>query len=133
MNDHRRPVAVVYGGPSEEREVSLESGAAVADALEAGGWQVRRVVIDDSIDPFLDGIRVAGEVAFLVLHGRYGEDGTVQEALERAGISYTGSGPAASRAAMHKPTSKRMFQAAGVNTPKYHVADGESEAETRSR
>ncbi len=132
MSDARPPVAVVYGGPSEEREVSLESGAAVADALEAEGWSVRRLVIDDLIDPFIDGIRAAGEIAFLVLHGRYGEDGTVQETLERAGIAYTGTGPAASSAAMDKHTSKIMFQAAGVETPKYHIAKDHPEAETRA-
>jgi D-alanine-D-alanine ligase len=131
-NASSMPVAVVYGGPSEERTVSLESGAAVARALEGAGWRVRRIVIDDLIDPYVDGIRAAGEIAFLVLHGRYGEDGTVQDTLEREGIAYTGSGPAASRAAMNKPTSKRKFQAEGVNTPKYYIAKQQTEAETRA-
>jgi D-alanine--D-alanine ligase len=130
MSDARFPVAVVYGGPSEEREVSLESGAAVADALEGEGWAVRRLAIDDRVDPFIEGIRAGGEIVFLVLHGRYGEDGTVQETLERSRIAYTGSSPAASRAAMNKPTSKIMFQAAGVETPKYHIAKDDSEAKT---
>ncbi len=132
MAEAKPPVAVIYGGPSEEREVSLKSGAAVADALEGEGWPVRRLVIDDSIDPFIESIRAAGEIAFLVLHGRYGEDGTVQDALERAEIAYTGSGPDASRAAMDKPTSKRLFQAGGVETPKYHIAKHNPEAETRA-
>lgn len=132
MSDAKPPVGVVYGGPSEEREVSLESGAAVADALEGEGWPVRRIVIDETIDPFVDGIREAGEIAFLVLHGRYGEDGTAQAALERAGIAYTGSGPAASASAMDKPTSKILFQAGGVETPIYHIAKHDSEAETRA-
>jgi len=131
MSDAKAPVAVVYGGPSEEREISLESGAAVADALEAEGWPVRRLVINERVDPFVDGIRSAGEIAFLALHGRYGEDGTVQETLERAGVAYTGSGPEASRAAMDKATSKRKFQAGGVNTPKYYVAKDNSAEEAR--
>jgi len=132
ISDAKPPVAVVYGGPSEEHEISLESGAAVADALEAEGWPVRRLVIDERVDPFVEGIREAGEIVFLALHGRYGEDGTVQETLDRAGVAYTGSGPAASRAAMDKPTSKRKFQAEGVNTPKYHIAKENSAARTRA-
>jgi len=131
MNNAQPPVVVVYGGPSEERAISLESGAAVADALEGEGWPVRQLVIDECIDPFVDGIRAAGEIAFLVLHGRYGEDGGVQGTLERAGVAYTGSGPAASRSAMNKATSKRKFQAEGVNTPKYHIAKKILAADTR--
>jgi len=131
MSDAKPPVVVVHGGPSEEREISLESGAAVAAALEAEGWPVRRLVIDDLVDPFVEGIRSAGEMAFLALHGRYGEDGSVQETLERAGVAYTGSGPKASRAAMDKATSKRKFQAGGVNTPKYHIAKKIPVADTR--
>jgi D-alanine-D-alanine ligase len=95
---------------------------AVAAALEGEGFEVRRVVIDHSIEPHLEELARRGEVAFLALHGRYGEDGTVQQALERAEIAYTGSGPRASRSAMRKPEAKRLFEAAGIATPKYTVA-----------
>lgn len=115
-------VAVVSGGPSEERAVSLESGHAVAAALEGEGFEVRRVVIGESIGPHLEEIARRGEVVFLALHGGYGEDGTVQEALERAAVAYTGSGAAASRAGMDKVKAKRLFEAAGIRTPKYMVA-----------
>lgn len=115
-------VAVVSGGPSEEREVSLESGEAVAAALDGEGFAVRRVVIDESIEPHLEELSRGGEVVFLALHGRYGEDGSVQQALEGADIAYTGSGPGASRSAMRKPEAKRLFEAAGIATPKYTVA-----------
>ena len=102
--------------------MSLESGEAVAAALEGEGLAVRRVVIDDSIEPHLEELTRRGEVVFIALHGRYGEDGTVQEALEGAGIAYTGSGPGASRSAMRKPEAKRLFEAAGIATPKYTIA-----------
>ncbi len=119
-------VAIVSGGSSEERAISLESGEAVARGLEAEGFRVRRVVIDDDIASAFDELRKS-DVAFLALHGRYGEDGTVQEALDEAGIAYTGSGPAASRAAMDKAQSKRLFQAALVKTPKYILAHSNSD------
>jgi D-alanine-D-alanine ligase len=114
---------VVSGGPGEEREVSLESGESVARALEGEGLPVRRLVIAESLDPFLDEIRAENGVAFLALHGRYGEDGGAQRALEAAGVAYTGSGPEASRLAMHKPAAKRIFQARGIRTPKYEIAE----------
>ena len=124
-------VAVVYGGPGEEREVSLESGEAVAGALESEGFPVRRVVIGDTLGPYLYELRWDADVAFIVLHGRYGEDGTAQALLASAGICYTGSGPAASRAAMDKAKAKRFFQGAGLKTPKYHVVETISDREAR--
>jgi len=116
-----RRVAVLSGGPGEERAVSLESGEAVSSALEAAGLVVRRFVIGESIDPILAELAAWAEVVFIALHGRYGEDGQVQRTLEAAGLTYTGSGPEASRAAMCKPEAKILFQAAGVPTPKYEV------------
>lgn len=124
-------VAVVYGGPGEEREVSLESGEAVAGALESEGFRVRRVVIGDTLGPYLHELTWDVDVTFLVLHGRYGEGGTAQALLKSAGICYTGSGPAASRAAMDKAKAKRFFQDAGLKTPKYHVVEPISGGEAR--
>ena len=126
-------VAVVYGGPGEEREVSLDSGEAVAGALEGEGFVVSRVVIDDALDPHLEEIKCSADVAFLALHGRYGEGGTAQALLESAGIPYTGSGPDASRAAMEKPEAKRLFQDAGLETPKYQVVENTCASEARAR
>jgi len=117
-------VAVVFGGPSEERAISIESGGAVAAALEGEGFRARRILIDETVDPFLDEIKARDETVFLALHGRYGEDGSVQAALETAGVRYTGSGPAASWAAMHKAETKRLCQAEAILVPKYYMAGG---------
>lgn len=116
-------VAVVYGGPSEERAVSVESGEAAVYALKQAGYEVRPVCIESTIDPFLEELRGWADVVFIALHGRYGEDGTIQKTLEAAGLSYTGSGPEASSAAMCKPVAKRMFQVGGVKTPKYVLVE----------
>jgi D-alanine-D-alanine ligase len=129
----RPRVAVVYGGPGEEREVSLESGVAVAGALEGEGFTVSRVVIDGALDGQLEEIERSSDVVFLALHGRYGEDGTAQSLLESAGIPYTGSGPDASRAAMEKPEAKRLFQDAGLRTPKYQVVEDTRARESRAK
>lgn len=105
-------VGVFYGGESSEREVSLRTGAAAVSALQRKGYDV--VAIDIRGD-WLGTIREAGiGVALLALHGRFGEDGCIQGALELARIPYTGSGVAASALTMSKVLAKRVVAAAGV-------------------
>ncbi len=111
-------VAVLMGGVSSEREVSLHSGHAVlAGLLEAGYRAVPRVLDEASIQ----GLPRDVEAVFLALHGAYGEDGGVQADLDRVGIPYTGSGSAASRLAMDKVASKRLLEKAGIPTPAYEL------------
>ena len=108
-------VAVLLGGHSAEREVSLKSGNAVLAALRASGVDAQ------DFDPAeRDLAELKGfDRAFIALHGRYGEDGTIQGALELMGIPYTGSGVLASALAMDKWRTKLVWQAAGVPTPRY--------------
>ena len=110
-----RQVAVLLGGPSAEREVSLRSGAAVAAALRSAGHTVAE------IDPRPGALELppGTEVAFLALHGTYGEDGKVQSELERLGVPYTGCGVEASRLAFDKQLAKQRFVATGVPTPRF--------------
>lgn len=108
-------VLVLAGGPSAEREISLQSGAAVATALESRGHVVTRF---DPRHEALTGVDAAAfDVVFVALHGRYGEDGTVQRQLESLGLPYTGSHPEASALAFCKSAAKRRFREAGVPTP----------------
>jgi D-alanine-D-alanine ligase len=108
-------VAVLLGGMSAERPVSLESGAAVAGALRRRGWDV----VEIDVGPDLPQRLVAAEVqaAWLALHGRFGEDGCVQGLLEVMRIPYTGSGPTASAVAMDKLLSKRVLEGHGLALP----------------
>ncbi len=117
-------IAVLLGGPSAEREVSLRSGAAVVTALRSLGHTVHEV------DPEPGALRLpAGtQVAFLVLHGSYGEDGTVQAELEELGVPYTGCGVAASLFAFDKIVTKRRCLAAGVPTARFVVLNSASAA-----
>ncbi len=100
-------VAVLMGGLSKEREISLRSGKAVAQALRAKGHDV--VEIDSGRDLAARVSAAKVDAAFLVLHGRYGEDGVAQGALELLGIPYTGSGPLASGICMDKDLTKRLL------------------------
>lgn len=110
-------VAVLAGGPSAEREVSLQSGAAVVRALKTLGHVVRE------IDPAHEDVRNCNwdaiDVAFIALHGKFGEDGQVQQILEDALVPYTGSGVAASRLAISKSASKERFTQHHVPTAPY--------------
>ena len=115
----RLKIAVLMGGPSAEREVSLKSGTAVASALAEMGAKV--VPIDIPETTF--SIRKNVDVVFVALHGTFGEDGTLQRMLEDTGIAYTGSGPEASARAFDKVAAKAEFRAAGIPTPKYEVVD----------
>jgi D-alanine-D-alanine ligase len=108
-------VAVLMGGWSAEREVSLRSGKACADALERTGYRVSRVDVDRDIATVLRTLRP--DAAFNVLHGRPGEDGTLQGILEILGIPYTHSGVLASALAMQKEFAKQVMRAAGVPVP----------------
>jgi D-alanine-D-alanine ligase len=112
-------VAVLYGGRSAEREVSLKSGKAVLEALQAAGVDAFGIDVGDD---FLR--RLAAEKidrAFIVLHGRGGEDGSMQGLLECAGIPYTGSGILASALAMDKLRTKQVWQSLDLPTPRHAV------------
>lgn len=109
-------IAVLMGGTTSEREVSLRSGACIAKGLEDGGCSVQRIVLDsDSIDGL---IPEGTEAVFIALHGGYGENGGVQSDLDRLGIPYTGPGALASSIAIDKFATKRYFREAGVMTPR---------------
>lgn len=118
-------VAVLMGGWSSERDVSLSSGNACADALETAGYKVTRVDVGRSIGRVLDDLRP--DVAFNALHGPFGEDGRVQGVLEILEIPYTHSGVLASALAMDKVRAKLVAAAAGVNVTE-HVVTSRSEA-----
>lgn len=108
-------VAVLMGGWSAEREVSLRSGKACADAAERKGYRVTRIDVQRDIATVLD--RLKPDVALNVLHGRPGEDGTLQGVLEVIGLPYTHSGVLASSLAMQKDLAKVMLEAGGVPVP----------------
>ncbi|MCP3055412.1 D-alanine--D-alanine ligase, partial [Aurantimonas marianensis] len=105
-------VAVLMGGFSSERPVSLASGNACADGLQAAGYAVTRVDVDRDIARALAELRP--DIAFNALHGPYGEDGTIQGVLEYLAIPYTHSGVLASALAMHKELAKTVAKVAGV-------------------
>jgi D-alanine-D-alanine ligase len=107
-----RRVGVLMGGLSAEREVSLKSGGAVADGLEAKGYSVARIDVTRRLDEQLRDAAV--DAVFIAPHGRWGEDGTVQGMLEVMGIPYTGSPPLASALAMDKERTRDLLAAAGV-------------------
>jgi D-alanine-D-alanine ligase len=110
-------VAVLMGGHSAEREVSLMSGSGVLKALQSKG--VNAHAFDPAERDLCDLKRKGFKRCFIALHGRFGEDGTVQGALELLGIPYTGSGVMASAISIDKVTTKRVWIAEGVPTPKY--------------
>lgn len=117
-------IGVLMGGLSAEREVSLKSGAAVHGALVELGYDSVLIDVGHDIAERLKGERI--DLAFIALHGRYGEDGCVQGLLELMGIPYTGSGVLASALAMNKLYSKQVFAAAGLTiTPFMDVRKGE--------
>lgn len=110
-------IVVLMGGVSPEREISLRSGNAVAKALGDAGFNVSCIDVKDEKIEELDHKEI--DVAFIALHGYFGEDGGVQQLLESKGIPYTGSGVNASRLAMDKLATKKSFINAGLKTPDY--------------
>ncbi|MBN1607933.1 MAG: D-alanine--D-alanine ligase [Polyangiaceae bacterium] len=119
----KRRIGVVMGGSSAEREVSLESGRAVADALKEAGHEIVRVELAAGADMWKALCAARMDVAFLALHGRLGEDGCVQGLLELLGIPYTGSSVLSSALAMDKLKAKELFRLHNVPTPPYYVID----------
>ncbi|MDD2873523.1 MAG: D-alanine--D-alanine ligase [Azoarcus sp.] len=118
-------VAVLFGGSSAERDVSLMSGTAVLAALQGAGVDAHAF---DPAERDLHILKEEGfERVFIALHGRGGEDGTVQGALELMGIPYTGSGVMASAISMDKWRTKMVWLAAGLPTPRYAILDADTD------
>jgi D-alanine-D-alanine ligase len=117
----KKHVAVLMGGFSSERPVSLSTGKACADALEAYGYRVTRVDVDRDVARVLDELRP--DVAFNALHGPFGEDGTIQGILEYLQIPYTHSGVLASALAMDKHLAKIVAKSAGIPVAEAKVMD----------
>jgi D-alanine-D-alanine ligase len=116
-------IAVIMGGRSGEREVSLRSGKRVLGSLKSQGFNAISL---DGDEKLIDNIKKKKiDIAYIMLHGKFGEDGTVQGLLEHYGIPYTGSKILASALAMNKVASKRIFEATGIPTPKYITIDNE--------
>jgi D-alanine-D-alanine ligase len=114
---HGKKIAVLKGGPGSERQVSLATGAGVAKALRSLGAEVTEVDVADEKFQLPNDT----DLAFIALHGTFGEDGQVQRILEDRGVSYTGEGVAESELAFDKIPSKRKFSDHGVLTPRWEV------------
>jgi D-alanine-D-alanine ligase len=115
----KKKIAVMMGGLSREREISMKTGKAILKALTEKGYTVIPVDVGDGIAEKLINEKI--ECAFLALHGRFGEDGTIQGMLELMRIPYTGSGVLASALAMHKIMSKKFFLCEKIPTPRFEV------------
>jgi D-alanine-D-alanine ligase len=124
MSRSEKPrVAVVMGGPSSEREVSIASGSGVLAALERLGYDARSLDFDEH---FVEAIReLAPDVVFNALHGPGGEDGTIQGILDWLGLAYTGSGVCACALSMDKHLTKKLLSAEGLPTPAWDTFDFE--------
>ena len=122
MLDQTKPIAVLMGGPGSERDVSVASGKAVATALQKEGFEIVEVDVTDCEPEIPQGV----QLAFNVIHGTFGEDGQLQDYLEKLGVPYTGARAASSRLAFDKLASKEKFIEAGVPTPRSEdLAPGE--------
>jgi D-alanine-D-alanine ligase len=117
-----RKIGVLLGGLSSERDVSLRTGEAVLAALRARGHDAIPIYVDRDVDVALRQEQI--DVAFIALHGRWGEDGCIQGLLEMLGIPYTGSDVLASALAMHKAKAKELFRLHNLPTPAYYSLPG---------
>jgi D-alanine-D-alanine ligase len=115
-------VAVLMGGWSAEREVSLSSGRGVADALRQCGYDVAEIDVGRDVPALIAALTPRPDVVFNALHGRGGEDGQIQAILNLLGLPYTHSGLLASALAMDKPLAKQVFRAAGLPVPEGRIA-----------
>ena len=123
----KRPnkIAVLMGGPGEEREVSLKSGEAIKKALNDNGYDVSSIVMDTELAGLIDKL-LSVDLVFLGLHGSIGENGTIQGFLDALGIIYTGSGPLSSAICMDKNISKVIAVKNNILTPKWKLYNNKS-------
>jgi len=121
-------IGVLMGGPSSEREISLKSGKAIYESLKNSGLEAIAIDINtDDIQATSQLIRSQKiDCAFIALHGRFGEDGQIQEILDRSGLVYTGSAVEASRRAMNKVVSHEIFSSNGLAVPRYRALNKNS-------
>jgi D-alanine-D-alanine ligase len=119
QSNKKKKIGVMMGGLSREREISLRTGKAILRALTEKGYQA--LAIDVSRDIAESLIKEKIDIAFIALHGRFGEDGTIQGMLELMRIPYTGSGVLASALALHKIMAKKFFLCENIPTPTYEV------------
>lgn len=122
-----RRIAVLMGGKSGEREVSLRSGTNALNALQRQGLEAISLDVDENLTHSL--IKNKIDLVFIALHGKGGEDGSIQGFLETLGIPYTGSGVLASALAMDKVRAKMIFETTGVPTPKYQSIEPQNNIE----
>lgn len=121
----RKKVAILMGGWSAEREVSLISGVAVSNSLKQAGYEVTSIDMQRDMGSLLAQLLPKADVVFNALHGRFGEDGCVQGLLDILDIPYTHSGLLASAIAMDKPMSKRLFEKAGLSVAEHIIISRE--------
>lgn len=114
-------IGVLMGGKSAERDISLKTGTAFVEAIKRKGYDVVGIDVNEDIALVLRQQKI--DVAFIALHGRFGEDGTIQGLLEIMGIPYTGSGVLASSLAMNKIMAKKIFEHQGISTPRFIAAE----------
>lgn len=133
-------VSVLMGGPSSEHDISLKSGRGVVAALTQRGWPASALVIprELSVEEACRFTRVAlerdgAQVAFLALHGAFGEDGTIQAVCDELGVAYTGSDQPASRLGLDKVASRIRFQEAGLRVPQWELIEDNAESRARVR
>ena len=119
--DINKHVAILQGGWSSEREVSLVSGSMCATALKNAGYRVSQIEVNRDLRSFLNALEPQPDVILNALHGRFGEDGTIQAVLNILEIPYTHSGLLASALAMDKPMAKKLFSTAGIPCPEGHI------------
>ena len=121
----RKRVAVLMGGTSAEREVSLESGRQCAEALREAGYDTFEIDVTADIRALLDALDPRPDVVFNALHGNFGEDGNIQGLLNLLDLPYTHSGVLASAMGMDKPTAKKIFERAGIRCTEGRVMSRE--------
>jgi D-alanine-D-alanine ligase len=119
QSNKKKKIGVMMGGLSREREISLRTGKAILRALTEKGYQALAIDVGQDIAETL--IKEKIDIAFIALHGRFGEDGTIQGMLELMRIPYTGSGVLASALALHKIMAKKFFLCENIPTPTYEV------------
>ena len=121
MNKPKK-IAVLMGGPGEEKDVSLKSGQAIKKALNHNGYDVTSIILDAKLEKLVKEL-LSVDLVFLGLHGNIGENGTIQGFLDALGIIYTGSGPLSSAICMDKNISKIIAKNNGIMTPKWKLCN----------